>query len=109
MPQTDPILSVIERHRELYARLDAATAVSAKLLEGPEFDAADEISRERRLALAEFSYVLIRSKPTTIAGAIDLSRYVGSLPSWQLSDDDENWHRVLLGTLADALDGIGPM
>lgn len=105
MPKTDPILSVIERHRELYAHLDAATAVSAKLLEGPEFDAADEISRDRRLALAEFSNVLIRSKPTTIAGVIALSRYVATLPAWQLSND-ENWHQGFLGTLADALDSL---
>ncbi|MCA1386063.1 MULTISPECIES: hypothetical protein [unclassified Bradyrhizobium] len=95
---------VIERHRELSAHYDAALSVSAKL-DGPEFDAADEISSQRTHALAEHANVLIRSTPTSIAGVIALTRYVGSLREWELPDDDA-WYRVFLGGLADAIDGI---
>ncbi|MCA1438033.1 hypothetical protein I6F33_34530 [Bradyrhizobium sp. BRP20] len=100
----DLIFVVIERHRELSAHYDAALSVSAKL-DGPEFDAADEISSQRTHALAEHANVLIRSTPTTIAGVIALTRYVGSLREWELPDDDA-WYRVFLGGLADAIDGI---
>ncbi|WGD51248.1 hypothetical protein QA641_38145 [Bradyrhizobium sp. CB1650] len=95
---------VIERHRELSAHYDAALSVSAKL-EGPEFDAADEISSQRNHALADHANVLIRSRPTTIAGVIALTRYVGSLREWELPDDDA-WYRVFLEGPADAIDGI---
>ncbi|WP_246709128.1 MULTISPECIES: hypothetical protein [Bradyrhizobium] len=80
----DLIFLVIERHRELLAHYDAALSVSAKLDSGPEFDAADEISCQRNHALAEQGNVLIRSTPTTIAGVIALTRYVGSLQEWDL-------------------------
>lgn len=87
-------------------RYDAAVSVSAKLEEGTAFDVADEISGERCAALQEHAGVLVGSKPTTIAGVAALSRYVASLGAWQLPDD-ETWHRVLLRTLADAIDEIG--
>ena len=96
---------MIERHRELSAHYDAALSVSAKLDEGAEFDAADEISSQRSHALAEHANVLIRSTPTTFAGVIALTRYVGSLREWELPDDDA-WYRVFLEGLADAIDGI---
>ncbi|WP_271608653.1 hypothetical protein [Bradyrhizobium sp. CCBAU 21359] len=95
---------VIERHRELSAHYDAAMSISAKL-DGPEFDAADEISSQRNHALAEHANVLIRSTPTTIAGVIALIRYVSSLREWELPDDDA-WYGVFLEGLADAVDGI---
>ncbi|MCA1363403.1 hypothetical protein I6F14_23660 [Bradyrhizobium sp. IC3069] len=101
----DLIFVVIERHRELSAHYDAALSVSAKLNEGPEFDAADKISSQRDHALAKHANVLIRSTPTTIAGVIALTRYVGSLREWELPDDD-SWYRVFLEGLADAIDGI---
>ncbi|RXH26040.1 hypothetical protein XH84_30755 [Bradyrhizobium nanningense] len=102
----DPIFVVIERHRELSAHHDAAASVSAKLEDVADFFAADEISGQRNLALSEHANVLIRSKPTTIAGAIALTRYVAGLPEWELPDDDA-WHRVFLEGLADAIDEIG--
>ncbi|MDH2341523.1 hypothetical protein [Bradyrhizobium sp. SSUT77] len=102
---TDPIFAVIECHRELSAHYEAATSVSAKLSEGPEFDAADAVSGERSHALHCHAAVLIRSEPTTIAGVNALIHYVGGLRQWEVPADD-GWHQVLLGTLADALDGI---
>ncbi|MEZ2145363.1 hypothetical protein AAE026_24195 [Bradyrhizobium sp. DN5] len=99
----DLIFVVIERHRELSAHYDAALSVSAKLDGGAEFDAADKISSQRNHVLAEHANVLIRSTPTTIAGVIALTRYVGSLREWELPDDDA-W--VFLEGLADAIDGI---
>ncbi|MEY9107840.1 hypothetical protein ABIA06_006712 [Bradyrhizobium yuanmingense] len=101
----DLIFVIIERHRELLAHYDAALSVSAKLDSGPEFDAAEEISCQRNHALAEHGNVLIRSTPTTIAGVIALTRYVGSLQEWDLPDDDA-WYRTFLEALADAIDGI---
>ncbi|RZM99103.1 hypothetical protein CWO91_36450 [Bradyrhizobium genosp. SA-3] len=101
----DLIFVVIERHRELSAHYDAALSVSAKLDGGAEFDAADKISSQRNHVLAEHANVLIRSTPTTIAGVIALTRYVGSLREWELPDDDA-WYRVFLEGLADAIDGI---
>ncbi|MDA9504015.1 hypothetical protein CO683_38985 [Bradyrhizobium ottawaense] len=100
----DLIFVVIERHRELSAHYDAALSVSAKI-DGREFDAADEISSQKNHALAEHANVLIRSRPTTIAGVIALIRYVGSLREWELPDDDA-WYGVFLKGLADAIDGI---
>ncbi|GLR87691.1 hypothetical protein [Bradyrhizobium iriomotense] len=104
----DPVLAVIDRHRELSARLDEATAVSSKLHEGPEFDAADEISGERHSVLKEHAKVLVQSKPRTIAGIIVLSRYVASLGASQLPDD-ERWHQVVLETLAAAIEESEPV
>ncbi|MDA9426178.1 hypothetical protein [Bradyrhizobium sp. CCBAU 53380] len=101
----DLIFVVIERHRELSAYYEAALSVSAKLDEGPEFDAADQISCQRNHALAEQANVLIRSTPTTIAGVIALTRYIGSLREWDLPDDDA-WYRIFLEGLADAMDAI---
>ncbi|MCP3367748.1 MULTISPECIES: hypothetical protein [Bradyrhizobium] len=101
----DLIFVVIERHRELSAHYDAALSVSAKLDGGAGFDAADEISSQRNDALAEHANVLIRSAPTTIAGVIALTRYVGSLREWELPDDDA-WYGVFLEMVADAIDGI---
>ena len=101
----DPIFTVIERHRELSVHLDAAVSVSGKLLDGPEFDAAEAVAEQCSQTLIEHADVLIRSKPTTIAGIVALSRYVGTLGEWQLPDD-QGWHQTLLGTMADALDGM---
>ncbi|MCP3475535.1 hypothetical protein NLM33_35190 [Bradyrhizobium sp. CCGUVB1N3] len=94
-----------EHHRGLSAQHDAVVSISAKLVEGPEFDAADAISEKARLALEEYADVLIHSKPTTLMGVIALSRYVASLPAWLLSDEYD-WHQPFLRTLADALDEI---
>ncbi|MGY4294612.1 hypothetical protein ACVWXN_002707 [Bradyrhizobium sp. i1.4.4] len=102
---TDPIFAVIERHRELTAHYDAAVSVSAKLEEGAEFDAADEISGERSADLRDHANVLVQSKPTTIAGLIALSRYTASLREWQLPDD-QGWHKIFLAALADAIDEV---
>ena len=101
--EPDPIFTVIERHRALSVHCDEAVSISAKLMDGPEFDAADEISAERRDDLAEYAAVLIPSAPTTMAGITALIRYVASLGEWQLPAD-EDWHQVFLGTLATALD-----
>src|SRR6516225_8319937 len=95
--EPDPTFGVIERNRELSEQHDAAAFISAKLEWGPAFDAADEIGREKRLALAEHSNMLILSKPTTIAGVVALSRYVADLREWELPDD-QGWHQVFLGT-----------
>ncbi|WFT95080.1 hypothetical protein QA633_43705 [Bradyrhizobium barranii] len=102
---SDPIFVVIAYHRGLSAQYDAATSVSAKLSEGPEFDAADAVSGERSQALHGHAAVLIRSEPTTIAGVNALIHYVAGLRQWEVPADD-GWHQVLLGTLATALDGI---
>ncbi|WP_052435656.1 hypothetical protein [Bradyrhizobium japonicum] len=114
----DPIFAAIERHREVSAQLAAAMAVSTKLMNGPEFEAADTVSRTRAEDLEACGASLIRSEPTTLAGAIALTRYVASLGEWQMPTDDphaeeaprdlsDDWRRkVLLTTLANALDKI---
>ncbi|UWU67731.1 hypothetical protein [Bradyrhizobium sp. NC92] len=101
----DLIFVVIQKHRELSAYYDAAASVSAKLEKVCEFEAADEISGQRNLALTEHANVLIRSAPTTIGGVIALTRYVASLREWELPDDDA-WYQVFLRGLADAIDEI---
>jgi len=114
----DPIFSAIERHREFSARLAAAMAVSGKLVNGPEFEAADTVSSARAEDLKACGASLIRCEPTTMAGAIALTRYVASLGEWQMPTDDplaeetsrdlsDDWRRkVFLTTLANALDKI---
>lgn len=101
----DPIFAMIERNRELSAQYDAAASISGKLKEGPEFDAADAMSGETHLALRAHAKVLVQSKPTTIAGMIALSRYVGDLREWQVPDD-ERWPQIFLGMLADTMTEI---
>ncbi|MGV7219593.1 hypothetical protein [Bradyrhizobium sp. UFLA05-112] len=57
----DPIFAAIERHRELSKRHSAAADVSTKLLDGPEFEAADKITASRRDELAKYADTLIRT------------------------------------------------
>ncbi|MGY4295394.1 hypothetical protein ACVWXN_003489 [Bradyrhizobium sp. i1.4.4] len=114
----DPIFVTIERHRNLSTLLSAATAVSAKLLNESEFEAANEITAARASDLNACSHALIRSEPTTMAGAAALTRYVANLGEWQMptdgpeTEDDsrdpsDDWRRqVFLNTLANALDKI---
>ncbi|WP_036010811.1 hypothetical protein [Bradyrhizobium yuanmingense] len=113
----DPIFAAIDRHRELSARLAAAMAVSTKLVNGPEFEAADTVSGARAEDLKACGASLIRSEPATMAGAIALTRYLAGLGEWQMPTDDplaeasrdlsDDWRRkVLLTTLANALDKI---
>ncbi|RXH32021.1 hypothetical protein XH94_32620 [Bradyrhizobium zhanjiangense] len=116
--EPDPVFATIERHRELSDRLSAATAVSAKILDGPEFEAADAISAARAEELGEYAETLLCTEPTTIEGAVVLTRYVANLGAWQMPVDDgyddegevadtpNNWQQVFLDTLADALDNI---
>jgi hypothetical protein len=99
----DPIFAMIERHRELSRHYDNAVSVSAKLEEGLEFDAAEEISNQRANALVQHAAMLIRSEPTTKAGATALIRYIASLGEWEVPADD-GWRQVFLSTLANALD-----
>lgn len=114
----DPIFAVIVFHRELSADLSAAVDVSAKLEDGPEFEAADAVTSQKNQALIDYAETLIRSMPTTIPGITALMRYVASLEEWQAPVDRRplteiahnstaDWHQVLLSTLADALDKIG--
>ncbi|WP_245288027.1 hypothetical protein [Bradyrhizobium sp. Ec3.3] len=103
--EPDPIFAVIQRHRDLSDHYSAATAISAKLPDGPEFEAADKVSGERGDALSKHTDVLIRSEPTTMAGIAALTRYAASLANWQVPSD-EDWPQVLLGTLANAFDSI---
>ncbi|WP_258769112.1 hypothetical protein [Bradyrhizobium arachidis] len=84
-------------------------------MDGPEFEAADAISAARAEDLGEYADTLLRTEPTTMEGAVALTRYVAGLGAWQLPDDDDegdvadtpnNWQKVFLDTLADALDNI---
>jgi len=70
---------VIERHRELSARYDAAVAVSAKLFDGPEWEAAEEITDATCTGLLDYADRLVCSQPTTLAGAIALLRYAAAM------------------------------
>lgn len=113
----DPIFAAIARHRELSARYAAAAAVSTSLPAGPEFEAAEAISAERSQALIDHADEMIRSKPTTLAGAVALMRYVASLAEWEEPSDwrpwkisngaTVNWHQIFLDAMAAALDQIG--
>jgi hypothetical protein len=80
----DPIYAAIERHRELSARYDAAVGISGSLVEGPEFDAADQVTGAACTALLDFADSLVCSAPTTLAGAIALLRYAAALQDWRL-------------------------
>ncbi|MCK1501479.1 hypothetical protein [Bradyrhizobium sp. 188] len=112
----DATFAIIERHRELFALLDAAAAISGKFVDGPEFEAADAITAARRRDLVQHTGTLIRSAPTTMAGTLALTRYVASIAQWQLSEDHDppeqtspptgEWHHVFLRMLADALERI---
>jgi hypothetical protein len=99
----DPIFAMIERHRELSLHYDDAVSISAKLDEGPEFDAAEEVSEQRADAMVQHAAALIGTAPTTKAGAAALIRYIASLGEWEVPAD-EGWRQVFLGTLANALD-----
>jgi hypothetical protein len=66
----DPIFAMIERHRELSAHCKAAYDISGKLLDGPEFDAAEAVSVEKHDRLIDHADALIGCEPTTIAGVL---------------------------------------
>jgi len=104
-PDDGPAYAAIERHRELSAAYDAASAISGKLPDGPEFEAADAITCEKRHALITCVNELIRIQPRTLAGVTALVRYVADLEDWQVPYD-ENWQKVFLTTLANGLDTI---
>lgn len=110
----DSIYAAIERHRELSADYTAAVDISSKLEEGPEFEAADEISGDRCRDLLDHADALSRLEPTTLAGVIALMRYVANLEEWQTPrDSDEfdgtptDWGKAFCTTVANALDRIG--
>ena len=110
----DSIYAAIERHRELSADYTAAVDISSKLEEGPEFEAADEISGDRCRDLLDHADALSRLEPTTLAGVIALMRYVANLEEWQTPrDTDEfdgtptDWGKAFCTTVANALDRIG--
>ena len=107
----DSIYAAIERHRELSADYTAAVDISSKLEEGPEFEAADEISGDRCRDLLDHADALSRLEPTTLAGVIALMRYVANLEEWQTPrDSDEfdgtptDWGKAFCTTVANALD-----
>lgn len=112
----DPIFAMIERHRDLSGRYDAAVGISGSLEEGPEFDAADEVTAVACTALLDFADNLVSSKPTTLAGVIALLRYAAALKEWEMPRDlrgaDEDgeftdWSRAFFTTVANALSQIG--
>jgi hypothetical protein len=115
-PSPDPIYALIERHRELSARYDAAVSVSAKLFDGPEWEAAEEVTAAACTALLDFADSLVCSEPTTLAGVIALLRYAAALQEWEIPRNLEvvdvdgeliDWSRAFFATVANALDRIG--
>jgi hypothetical protein len=103
-----PIFAAIERHRDLSKDYTAAADVSSKLEDGPEFEAADAIAGDRCQSLLNHASALIRLEPTTVAGAVSLTRYFAGLEEWQTPADhrDTDWHQTFLSTLASALEKI---
>lgn len=115
----DPVFAAIERHRELSVLADEAAAISTKFVGvSPESEAASEITSERSDDVDECAHALIRLEPTTMAGAIALTRYVAGIREWQMPTDCPEWEesapdvscdwrrQVFLTTLANALDKI---
>jgi hypothetical protein len=86
---TDPIYALIEKHRELSARYDAAVSISGALEAGPEFDAAEEVTAAACDDLLDFADSLVCSQPTTIAGVIALLRYTAAMQEWETPRDLE--------------------
>jgi hypothetical protein len=111
----DPIYAIIERHRKLSDRYDAAVGISASLEAGPDFEAADEISGAACTDLINHADILVRSEPTTLAGVVALLRYVATLEEWEAPrdftpfevDGEPGWVKTLCTTVANALDRIG--
>jgi hypothetical protein len=105
--EIDPIFAMINRHRELSAHYDAAVAISGKLLDGPEFDAADALADEYCGPMLDCSNELVYAVPTTLAGIVALVRYVGSLEDWQQPREDfTDWGQAFCNTIADAIENI---
>lgn len=120
--EEDPVFAAIERHRELSALADAAVAISAKFAGvSHDFEAADEVTSARNNDVDECAQALIRLEPTTMSGAIALTRYVACIGEWQMPTDCPEWEetapdvscdwrrQVFLTTLANALDKITRM
>jgi hypothetical protein len=113
--ESDPIFAMIERHRELSAHCSAAYDISGKLLDGPEFDAAEAVSVEKHDRLIDHADALIGCEPTTMAGVLAAMRYLATLSDWQepshaewISGDGASmdWHQAFLDTLANAIEPI---
>lgn len=110
----DPIYAAIERHRELSTRYDAAVAVSAKLFDGPEWEAAEKITDAACAELFDFADNLVCSQPTTLAGVIALLRYAAAMQEWEMPreipDEDgklTHWSNAIFMAVVNTLDQIG--
>lgn len=86
---SDPIYTIIEKHRELSARYDAAVSISAKPFDGPECDAAEEVTAAACTELLNYADSLVSSPPTTLAGVIALLRYAADMQEWEMPRDVE--------------------
>ncbi|MCC8977593.1 hypothetical protein [Bradyrhizobium acaciae] len=101
----DPIFKVIARHRDVSKDYDDAGAIWSKFISGPEYEAAGKIVDKKHAPLERQTKLLMRSKPTTMAGTIALTRYVAGLRLWQMPNE-EDWYASFLGGLADVLGAI---
>ena len=103
---SDPIYNAMERHRAAMQPYGAAVDVRASYDESDRsevewMDAAVDVARERCI---EAAVDLINTSPTTIAGSVEVLRYIRE----QLKDDGEYMpHHLIHDSPGDARDTIG--
>ncbi|WP_342723923.1 hypothetical protein AAFG07_33250 [Bradyrhizobium sp. B097] len=98
----DPVFKAIARHRQVSKDYDDAGAIWAQFISGPEYEGVGKIVDKKSAPLERQTKVLMRSKPTTMAGAIALTGYVAGLRLWQMPNE-EDWYKDFLGRLAEVL------
>jgi len=109
IPAPDPVLALIERHRQAYAEWLPFMEVTTKLVDGtPEYARADAdergpADRER----AAYTMVLT-ARPTTLTGLIAWASYLPQALASNSVDPDEDGSRAL-ASLCDAVLSLVPV
>jgi hypothetical protein len=110
--EPDPVYAAMEHFKQLSVEYTAAVERSAPLLpEDPNYCEAIDVTGDACDVLFEQMDVIFTFRPSTIAGAAALLKYISTLEEWQMSpglEDGEGKKNVqaFCGSLAIALETI---
>jgi hypothetical protein len=94
-PHADPIFAAIERHREAWRAFTEDVAVAFDLEEaGNKSVDADTLANARGDVAEDLKNALLETKPTTLAGALAVIRYVNSYYSEPTDSRPVGYHEL---------------
>lgn len=106
----DPILALIERHRQAYAEwLPHFDVITALVMGTPEFDCAEADGADPQRHEQEAYGSLLTVRPTTLAGLVAWASYLpGAVTANDVDDEDADGVRALT-SMCDAVLSLVPM